>query len=371
MSAERTIHVVAFDVPFPPDYGGVIDMYYRCRLLKEAGYRVILHCFEYGRGRAHDHSSIVDEVHYYSRPKRLLDWLSNEPFIVRTRRSKQLLEHLLLDQHPILFEGQHTTAFLNHPALQERKKLVRLHNVEWKYYAGLADRSTSWVERRYFRSESGKLKRDESRLGAATALACISLADTAYYTERFSTVTYLPVAFEMSVEHAEQSAEKPFYLFHGNLSVAENEEAALWLVNAFATIDHALTLAGKEPSEKLRLTCLGASNITLISNPSAQELEQLMVSTTAHLVVGFQQSGIKLKLLNALMTGKRCIATPEMVAGTGLEQWCTVVSTEVELKGALDLPPLDLAQKEAQLAFIQANFSPAKTLEIIGKYLFD
>lgn len=371
MSVERTIHVVAFDVPFPPDYGGVIDIYYRCRLLKESGYKVILHCFEYGRGRTHDHSFIADEVYYYSRPKRLKDWLSREPFIVRTRRSKQLLERLLLDQHPILFEGQHTTAFLNHPALQERKKLVRLHNVEWKYYAGLAQRSRSWAERRYFRTESRKLKRHEAGLGAATVLACISLADTAYYSGRFSTVTYMPVAFEMSAEQKEQSADKPFYLFHGNLSVAENEEAALWLVSVFSSTDHSLTLAGKEPSEKLRFACQHASNITLISNPSSRQLEELMVSTTAHLVIGFQQSGIKLKLLHALITGKRCIATPEMVAGTGLEPWCTVVSNQVELEKALDLSALDAVQKEAQLAFIQANFAPAKTLDIIRKYFVD
>ena len=31
------LHVVSFQVPFPPDYGGLIDVYYKLKALKEAG----------------------------------------------------------------------------------------------------------------------------------------------------------------------------------------------------------------------------------------------------------------------------------------------------------------------------------------------
>lgn len=371
MSAERTLHVVAFDVPFPPDYGGVIDIYYRCKALKEAGFSIILHCFEYGRGRNHDYNQIADEVHYYTRSKRLIDWFSREPFIVRTRTSKALLKRLLLDKHPIVFEGQHTTAFLHHPSLQDRKKLVRLHNIEWQYYSGLAERTDNWAERRYFRSESRKLKRHEHILNAATALACISHSDTEYYAKHFSNAVYMPVAFTPELPLYEQPSDMPFFLFHGNLSVAENEEAALWLISQFSDTQHTLLLAGKDPSEKLKNACTNLPLVKLIANPAPVELEQLMVAASAHLVIGFQQSGIKLKLLHALMTGKRCIVTPTMVAGTGLEHLCTVISNRAELLEALELPQPETVEQKAQQAFVREAFSPSKTVEIIGKYLFD
>lgn len=371
MSAEKTLHVVAFDVPFPPDYGGVIDIYFRCKFLKDAGYSIILHCYEYGRGRNHDFREVATEVHYYTRSKRLLDWFSLDPFIVRTRRSQELLDRLQRDSHPILFEGQHTTAFLNHPSLSKRKKMVRLHNIEWQYYAGLAKRCGNWAQRRYFRSESRKLKRHEKSLRAANVLACISHSDTAYYSRHFSSVVYLPVAFSMASQALETTPENPFFLFHGNLSVAENEEAALWLVEAFSTSGYALVLAGKNPSALVQNACENHSNIQLVSNPSTAEMERLMASATAHLVIGFQQSGIKLKLVHSLMTGKRCIVMPAMVAGTGLEKWCTVVSNQAELLETLIIPQADSTERDAQREFILTEFSPEKTLELIRQYLFD
>ena len=45
-----TLHVVSFQVPFPADYGGVIEVFYKLRALKQAGVDVILHCFCY-KGR--------------------------------------------------------------------------------------------------------------------------------------------------------------------------------------------------------------------------------------------------------------------------------------------------------------------------------
>ena len=64
----KRIHIVAFDVPFPADYGGVIDVYSRLKLLKEKGWEVHLHCFEYGRGEQEDLESLI-KVSYYRKGK--------------------------------------------------------------------------------------------------------------------------------------------------------------------------------------------------------------------------------------------------------------------------------------------------------------
>ncbi|MEI7802398.1 MAG: mannosyltransferase, partial [Bacteroidota bacterium] len=42
------LHIISFNVPYPPDYGGVIDVYYKIKALKEAGVKIHLHCYEYG-----------------------------------------------------------------------------------------------------------------------------------------------------------------------------------------------------------------------------------------------------------------------------------------------------------------------------------
>ncbi|HLP55162.1 MAG TPA: glycosyltransferase family 4 protein [Fluviicola sp.] len=373
MSGNKHIHVVAFDVPFPPDYGGVMDVYYRCRSLKNAGYHVILHCFEYGRGRRHDFSAIADEVHYYTRSKSVLGWLSKQPFIVVTRNSKTLLDRLLKDEHPIIFEGQHCTFWLDHSQLANRKKMVRLHNIEWQYYEGLSKRSASFFERWYFRSEARKLKRHESELKHATVLATISEADTAYYQSQLENVVYVPVGFEHFPPKTGVKPHEPFYLFHGNLGVAENREAVYWLLDAFQrmAISHKLIIAGKNPDQALTANCSQYENVQLIANPGDSQLQELMQTAMAHLLIGFQRSGIKLKLLNALMTGKKCIATPEIVAGSGLNELCTIISTPEELAKEL-ASENELSEQESsdQLTKVRELFSEKRLLEVVEKFLF-
>jgi glycosyltransferase involved in cell wall biosynthesis len=368
MSAERSVHIVSFDVPFPPDYGGVTDVYYRCRALKNAGFKVILHCFEYGRGRSHDHSAIADEVCYYDRRKNLANWFSRLPFIVKTRNAYGLLERLLQDDYPIVFEGQHTTFFLGHPLLEKRKKLVRLHNIEWQYYEGLSRRTSSTVKKIFFRTEARRLKRHESTLGHATVLACISHSDLDYYRKAFGSAVYVPVGFEQYPVRVPPANCPPFVLFHGNLSVPENHEAALWILEAFRgyTGQKELVIAGKQPQEELTEMCKGRPGIKLIAGPDGEEMQRLIRSADAHLAVTFQQSGIKIKLLNALISGKPCIATPQMVAGSGIEELCSIVSSPEELIAAIgELQPLSDTGREKRIERIRELFPEARFVNVV------
>ncbi len=373
MSVKSSIHIVAFDVPMPPDYGGVIDIYYRCRTLKNAGYHVILHCFEYGRGRTQDASEIADEIHYYDRNSFVWSWFSRKPFIVKTRNNNELLSRLLEDDAPVLIEGQHCTFFLDHPQLQSRKKLVRLHNIEWQYYAELSKRSTSFFKKLFFWTESRKLKRNESQLKYASVLACISHSDTAYYQSLFSEVVYLPVGLNLFPTHVEPLQRAHFLLFHGNLSIAENQEAVSWILDVLShhTLDLEIVIAGKSPSRALMQRCNGTTNLQLIADPNDLMMQQLMQSATAHLLIGFQHSGIKLKLLNALLTGKRCIATPAMVAGSGLEIFCEIIETPLELIHKINhFEPISEEKTHERLSQLRMLFSDEQLLDVVKKHLY-
>ena len=46
------LHIVTFNVPWPADYGGVIDVYYRIVALAKTGVKIHLHCYTYGREEA-------------------------------------------------------------------------------------------------------------------------------------------------------------------------------------------------------------------------------------------------------------------------------------------------------------------------------
>ena len=127
--SENHLHIIAFDVPYPANYGGVIDVFYRVKALTEAGVKVHLHCFEYGRGEK-EILKRCHEVKYYKRDNSFARQLSLTPYIVNSRRSEALVQDLLNDDYPILCEGLHTTAVLLDKRLKNRKIYVRAHNVE-------------------------------------------------------------------------------------------------------------------------------------------------------------------------------------------------------------------------------------------------
>src|SRR5690606_19384349 len=121
----------------PPDYGGVIDVFYKIKALHDAGVKVHLHSFHYGRDEAEDLNRYCHSVHYYPRKKFFQAIYSSVPYIVGSRQSDDLLSVLAQDDYPVLFEGLHTCFYLNHPTLKNRVKAVRMHNIEWDYYNSL------------------------------------------------------------------------------------------------------------------------------------------------------------------------------------------------------------------------------------------
>ena len=62
---------------------------------------------------------------------------SNIPFIVNSRKSKSSKKFRKINA-PILFEGLHTTYYLNHSKINQRPQFVRAHNIESDYYKMLA-----------------------------------------------------------------------------------------------------------------------------------------------------------------------------------------------------------------------------------------
>ena len=120
------IHVVSFQVPWPADYGGAIDVYYKLKAMREEGFDVWLHTYFYGDRKPQPQlEKVCNRVSYYKRDIGWKKQFSTLPYIVNTRDSTQLLLDLCKDDAPILFEGLHTCFFIDHPRLSKRRKLDR------------------------------------------------------------------------------------------------------------------------------------------------------------------------------------------------------------------------------------------------------
>jgi len=48
---DKHLHIISFDVPYPTDYGGAIDVFYKIKALHKLGIKIHLQTYEYGRGQ--------------------------------------------------------------------------------------------------------------------------------------------------------------------------------------------------------------------------------------------------------------------------------------------------------------------------------
>nr|WP_294905345.1 glycosyltransferase family 4 protein [uncultured Lacibacter sp.] len=327
------LHIVSFDVPYPADYGGVVDVFYKIKALHELGMNIHLHCFEYGRGRQPELEKYCVEVHYYPRQEGHKGFSLQLPYIVASRNDAELWQRLNADNYPVLFEGVHSTFGLTSGAVTKKNIAIRLHNTEFEYYKQLGKWEVSLVRKAYMQHESRLLKRYEQQLKDYQLLA-ISPNDCVTYKKLFkaSSIEHLP-AFIPNSTVTSQPGKGTFALYHGNLSVAENEKTATWLLEKiFRDLDIPIVIAGKNPSVRLAELVQKQPSACLVANPSENELDDLMQKAQVHVLPSMMQSGIKLKLLNALFKGRHVIVNKEMIEGTGTEQACQQADNVKEMK---------------------------------------
>jgi len=371
------INIISFDIPYPPDYGGVIDVFYKVKTLSELGVKVHLHCYEYHRKQNSELENYCESVTYYKRSLGFKYQLSKLPYIVNTRISDDLLQNLLKNDFPILFEGLHTTFFLNNVELKNRLKIIRTHNVEHEYYSNLIKSQNIFnlKKRLYFWLETIRLKRYESILSKANLIFPISLNDTKYFSQRFENVHYIPPFHQNNSVNSKIGAGN-YILFHGNLSVGENYTACIYLIeNALRNIKKRIIIAGKNPNQKLIQLINKYEHIQLKPNPTETEMQQLVADAHIHLLFTFQPTGIKLKLINSLCNGRHCIANSSMVENTGLEKLCVVENDSNKVENIInDLwdKPFDNQMFADRKNILNSKFSNQKSaekiIELIRKY---
>jgi hypothetical protein len=227
--SNRVVHIITHDVPWPADFGGVMDQFYKIKTLHQQGVKIHLHCFVKNRPPQQELNKYCETVHYYPRKKiKAVSLLL--PYIVRSRLSEQLVQNLKKDNHPVLMEGVHCTYYLYKGFLKNRLSLLRLHNTEFEYYHQLAVHEKNPLKKLYFKAESWLLKRYEKKIAHKTAIGSLSLHDAANYRQLgASNVFHLP-AFIPYTQPMGLAGSGCYCLYHGNLSVNENEEAAIWLL---------------------------------------------------------------------------------------------------------------------------------------------
>lgn len=331
--SELKLHIVSFAIPDPPDYGGIIDVFYKIKHLAAAGVKIYLHCSQYdGRKPSPLLEQWCEQVWYYPRHTGISGLSFSQPYIVYSRRSKALLQNLQTIDAPVFFDGLSTAYYLHHPSLSGRVKILRPQNVEQDYYSLLAQRTKNRIKKIYYQREAKLLRSYEDKLQHIDAFFTVALHDHDFFKEKYPNVTheYLPSFQPYNTVNAKEGSGT-YCLYHGNLSVEENEEAVLFLLRqVIPYISVPFIIAGKNPSEKLFEEAKKYAHCTLIANPDAEKMDELIADAHIHVLPTFQNTGLKLKLLHALFHGRYVLVNEEMVYGTGLQSVCTLANDAMQ-----------------------------------------
>lgn len=299
--------------------------------MHDQGVKIHLHCFEYGRGEQPFLNQYCQKVYYYKRKK---TFSLRIPYIVISRKNPKLLQNLQKDNFPVLLEGIHCTFYLYNTDLKNREIWVRLHNVEFEYYQQLAHSTSKFLKKVYYLFEAKLLKKYERKLAQTSQYLAVNEKDKGVYETEFTPgkIKFLPVFLPFHEVNI-LPGRGNYYLYHGNLSVAENEKAALWILNEIANFlpDFQFIVAGKNPSGELKKQIAVYSNAELISNPSQEKMEALIKNAHAHLMPSFNATGIKIKLLNALFNGRFILTNKAAIEGTKFASLCLVAETAGEM----------------------------------------
>ncbi len=363
------------DVPYPLDYGGVFDLFCKITTLHGLGIKIHLHCFEYGRGEQPELNKYCVEVNYYQRQEGHKGFSHKLPYIVCSRSNHQLLENLLKDDYPILLEGVHCTYLLNDERFKDRKKILRLHNIEHKYYRLLFHAEKKIAKKIYFWHESNMLKRYEKKIADKAMVVSVCEDDAKFFADEFGAqnVFYLPVFLPFEKVQF-KNTNGCFCLYHGNLSVPENEMAVSWLLKkVFNDINVPFVIAGKNPSDHLVRQINANAHACLVENPSVEEMQDMISKAQVNILPSFNYTGIKLKLLNALFNGRHCVVNDETVKGTPLKSACHICNDDYSFKETIEKlynRPFCLTEAESRQEMLSQHFDNTKNGEKLISWLW-
>lgn len=369
---DKTVHIVCHDIPYPVTHGGFFDLYNTVRLLHAKGVKVLLHCFYTDRQPSVELENICERVYYYKRkfavPLRL-------PYIVSSRKSKQLIKRLQADDYPVLLEGMHCTYPLYKGILKNKTVLVRLHNTEQIYYAHLAENEQRCWRRLYFKNEARLLEKYEALIAQKAIMIGVSRKDCMYFRDRLhaKTVEHLNVLLPFEkVTHSEGVGN--YCLYHGNLSINENIVAVKSLVeDYFSKFNTTLVVAGYAPDQELKDLLAIYKNIRLIDSPSDEEMEELIRNAQINILPSVNATGVKLKILHALFSGRHCLTNLQAVEQTPEEQLCHLYDSPQTLLQQINkllFVPLSDEEASTREKILLENYNPENNINKLSAWLF-
>lgn len=310
-------------------------MYYKIKALSDSGIKIHLHCFVDKIPVKIDPEvkEMTENVFFYQKKKNPLLYFSGTPFAAAIRNSEELIKNLEKDKAPILFEGLQTTHIIRFLKDNRHKLYLRHHNNESEYYKGLSVSEKTPFKKIIYRIESLKYKGYQKKLlKRFEAVFCLSEKE---YNE---VETYSKNAQLIHIFHGNQWVKQldkkgNYFLFHGDLTTADNKRALIETIDLFKTLpQYKLLVASDRAGEDIKKRISTIENITLTPIQTTENLHHLLENAHANILISFQNSGTKVKLFNTLYNSRFVIINENITDDPVLTNLCLYGGNMTEIR---------------------------------------
>ncbi|MCF6130447.1 hypothetical protein L1S35_12245 [Flavobacterium sp. AS60] len=364
---KKELHIVSFENPFPPDFGGVIDVFYKVKALHSLGFSIYLHCYYEDRSEvSQELKAIAEKVYLYKKNKNPFFVFSKYPLPVICRFDKDLIENIRKHDAPILFEGLHSTMILRKAKL-DNKKYLRLHNIESNFYSGMSKSETSLVKKILYYFVAKKYLSYQKTIADfdfTFALSCYELDEARKLSVN---CMYVPV-FHGNEINSQLSEYGKYAFYHGDLRLADNKRAAQFLIEVFKEIpDYELIIASSNGKQLIENKIKNVPNVKFVEIQSFAHLSELFENAHINTMLSFQESGTKLKVINSLFKSRFCLINKNMVDDVNLLSLCETAESKMEfvnkIKFLKDKPYTQNDKRKAVLLKVLNDTENAKLIE--------
>ena len=350
----KHIHIICPGIPHPSSTGDMADTYYQLAFLQQANYNIILHCFHDNADAGTDTMHLKDitaGIHIYERNEGHKGISMCYPYCISSRSNPRLLQNVLEQACPVLFQGMRSTFWLPDLASAGYKTFVRINGIASDLYQASTRCEKSLLKKLYAFNEARLIRKWEKRISALAVVITTTIGDQ----ERFNGLypashTKCIAPFIPAPAIKSELGTGMYCLYYGDMSNPENERMVHWLSeNIFSRIPVPLVVANTCPFTKTAESH-PESNICTVSNPDEHALKELVQKAQVVLLPRSHDYGFDKRLMLALEKGRHCICNDLMVRDTGLEKLFVIANGCNEITRAIthyfSLPFTDLDIRE-------------------------
>lgn len=331
----KSLHFVSMDVPYPPNYGGIIDVFYKLKAFSYFGIEIDLHLFGFNENNVGIFKKYAKNVYFYQIHQKPYYLLQKYPLSVRSRDSKLFYERIKSLKAPIFFESLKTTFILNKYNLDDYPKYLRLHNIEQNYFFGLARSEKNIFKKLLFYIEARKYINYEKIHHEFDEVFTLSKFEQDYTEKKFNKGNFIPV-FHGNKSFQLLSEKGKFALYHGDLRTSDNRKVVSFLIEVFKEIDYPFVIASSTKEEWVKSKIQNFNHIKFVRLKDFDHLRELFESTHINISWSFQESGTKLKIINALFNSRFSIINKNVIDDEVISNLCVKVSDKSELINAIN-----------------------------------